>query len=200
MIIHKDLIQGTDEWKQARIGKLTASYSSTIMAKQGLGKGAETLAVEIIAEQLTGEPLDNYTSKPMEDGSENELYARDIYADSRCVSVEEIGGFEDVMLWMSPDGLVNKDGLIEIKCCQPKRHIQNILFQKYRNEYNHQMQFGLMISERQWCDLVLFNPDMPDNLKAKVFRIERDEEYIKLIQDRIIQFKVMIDEFKKQLT
>lgn len=200
MKTHKDIIQGSDEWLAMKAGKISSSKVSAILTgKKGLLKGAETYAIELIAERIIEEPEIGYTSSDMERGIELELYARDIYAENRKVDVVEVGGIEMGDLWFSPDGLVNADGFIEIKCCKAKRHIQNILYKEYRDEYLPQIQFGLLVSGRNWCDLVLFHPDMPDQLKAKVFRIERDDVMIELIKERIVLFKELILKIEKEL-
>ncbi|MFS1539860.1 MAG: YqaJ viral recombinase family protein [Candidatus Phlomobacter fragariae] len=53
----------------------------------------------------------------------------------------------------SPDGLVNDDGLIEIKCPNTTTHIETIITGKPKYEYLLQMHGQMMCTGRNWCDL-----------------------------------------------
>jgi hypothetical protein len=198
MIIHKELIQGTEAWHMARLGKLSASRVTPLMAKKGLGAGARTLAIELLAETLTGEPLTMYTSDAMQRGTELEADAREIYA-ANYAAVEEVGGIEDNGLFYSPDGLVANDGLIEIKSPLAKQHLINLITPDFELGYINQIQFGLMVSGRKWLDLISFNPDYHDSMAMRVKRIYRDDEFISLLRERIAEFETIVVELKGKL-
>lgn len=200
MKIHEDLLQGSFDWEQLRLGKLSASRVSPLMAAKGLGKGARTLAITMIAEEMTGEPMDVPNTWAMERGVQLEPEARNIYKnhfpDKKII---EVGGIENDKLWYSPDGLVGADGLIEIKCPLAKQYIEILLSKTVLPEYKDQLQFGLMVSGRKWIDFVAFNPDFPADKAIKVIRVERDEKYIALMQERIEEFNVLINNLKSNL-
>ena len=192
-IIHSNLIQGSAEWLQARLGKITASSSQSLMAAKGLGKGAETYALELIAEIITEEPKYVPVTWQMEHGHEYEPVAREIYELNRNVTVKQVGGIQyDDSMWYSPDGLVGDDGLIEIKCPQPLQHLRILTHEGLMDEYYHQIQFGLYASGRAWCDWISYQPNFPDDKSFKVIRVERDEDYIRLLDKRIQEFKGMM--------
>jgi len=192
-IIHSNLIQGSAEWLQARLGKITASSSQSLMAAKGLGKGAETYALELIAEIITEEPKYVPVTWQMEHGHEYEPVAREIYELNRNVTVKQVGGIQyDDSIWYSPDGLVGDDGLIEIKCPQPLQHLRILTHDGLMDEYYHQIQFGLYASGRAWCDWISYQPNFPDDKSFKVIRVERDEDYIRLLDKRIQEFKGMM--------
>jgi len=215
MKIHKDLIQGSPEWMYAKLGKPSASnfgrvmdsYSEpeyyvdnavnqkkgiagTLKNTPGFGDGAKTYAIELIAETLLNEPTFTHVNYAMEHGNEYEPYAREIYERDNKLPVIQVGGIESDGLWYSPDGLVGDDGLIEIKCPQPTNHIRFLLDGEIDKKYITQMQFGLMVSGRKWCDFISFHPDFPDALKIKAVRIYPDLEYH-------YEMKLRADEFKK---
>jgi putative phage-type endonuclease len=192
MTIYYELTQGTAEWLQLKSGKISASRVEPLMAVRGLGEAAKTYAVELTAEVLLDQPTFVPITFAMEHGSEYEPYAREIYENNRSVSVQQVGGIEHDGLWFSPDGLVDDDGLIEIKCPQPKQHLMILLSDDIDKRYIAQMQFGMMVSDRKWCDFVSFHPDFPDHLKVKVIRVERDEKYISLMRERIAEFKELL--------
>ena len=203
-IIHSNLIQGSAEWLQARLGKITASQSQSLMAAKGLGKGAETYALELIAEIITEEPKYVPVTWQMEHGHEYEPVAREIYELNRKVKVRQVGGIQyNDSIWYSPDGLVGNmqyddsiwyytDGLIEIKCPQPLQHLRILTHEGLMDEYYHQIQFGLYASGRAWCDWISYQPNFPDDKSFKVIRVERDEDYIRLLDKRIHEFKGMM--------
>ena len=77
--IYLDVEQGSDAWHKARLGHITASHISDVMAK---GKGKEEsitrykYKVRLVAERMTGETAnDAYTNSAMEWGVEQEQYA-----------------------------------------------------------------------------------------------------------------------------
>ena len=77
----------------------------------------------------------------------------------------------------SPDGLVDDDGLIEIKCTIPSVHIETCILGKVPAQYHKQIQWGLHICQRQWCDFVSYSP----TVKARpiwIKRVKRDEKLI----------------------
>jgi len=192
-IIHSNLIQGSAEWLQARLGKITASQSQSLMAAKGLGKGAETYALELIAEIITEEPKYVPVTWQMEHGHEYEPVAREIYELNRKVKVRQVGGIQyDDSMWYSPDGLVGDDGLIEIKCPQPLQHLRILTHEGLMDEYYHQIQFGLYASGRAWCDWISYQPNFPDDKSYKEIRVDRDEDYIRLLDERIQEFKGMM--------
>ena len=75
----------------------------------------------------------------------------------------------------SPDGLVNDDGLIEIKCPNTWTHLEFIQSLKPKREYILQMQWQMICTGRKWCDFVSYDNRLPDNLSFKCVRIYYDE-------------------------
>ena len=199
MIVHTELLQGSPDWLKARLGKISASKVSSIMGKRGFGKMGETYAIELITELILQQPTNIPVTFAMEWGTEYEPIAREIYEDKRKVTVEEVGGIEKDGLWFSPDGLVGEDGIIEIKCPQPSQHMRNLLSDVVLPQYIDQIQFGLMVSGRKWCDFISFNPDFPDKFKPKVIRVENDWEHQTRMSNNIEKFKVLLSQFKNKL-
>lgn len=59
--------QGTDEWKTARLGKVTASRMDDLLAKTktGFGAGRANYMAQLIAERLTGSVAEGFTNAAM---------------------------------------------------------------------------------------------------------------------------------------
>lgn len=199
--IHENLQQRTEEWLQAKLGKISASQMKNITGKRGIGKMGHTYMLKLLAEIILQEQEEVFVTDAMHRGNELEPVAREIYSNAKSVAVDEIGGFEDTELnvWYSPDGIVDHDGLIEIKCLQPKNHIETFLSDEAINDYIDQIQTGLWISDRYWCDFVGYNPDFPKHLQMRIIRIFRDEDHIDMIRNRVIELNNMIDKAQKKL-
>ena len=99
-----------------------------------------------------------------------------------------------------PDGLVGTDGMVEIKCPKQSRNHKRNLVNAYQYEklYKAQIQGYLWITGRNWCDFVSFDPRFPEDYQLAIHRIERDDDYIEMLEHRIKEFwQVVADEFYK---
>lgn len=181
MQIIKDIEQGSPEWHKLRMGVATASNFSKIITPTGkLSTSIDGYALKLAAEYFLVEPEETYKSAAMERGTELEPDARQAYEEFNLIPVEQVtfirsdcGNFG-----YSPDGLVDSDGLIEIKCPQDTTHLDYIIGGKVPTEYKAQVQGGLMVSGRKWCDFVSYHPNFKDDKRLFIVRAERDEEFI----------------------
>ena len=154
------MIQGSEEWLRARVGKVTASRVHDIVATTksgGFTAGRKNYLAELVTERLTGEPAPKYQNGAMAYGIETEPEARAAYAFQADVDIEEVGFVEHPTIanaGCSPDGLVGGDGLIEIKCPNTATHLEILLTGKIDVEYIDQMQFQMACTGRKWCDFV----------------------------------------------
>jgi putative phage-type endonuclease len=179
----RNLIQGSQEWLQARVGSLGASRVADAIARTKTGWGASraNLMAELIAERLTGQPADAYKNAAMQWGNDKEPDARAAYGFFADVDVTEIGIVRHPNIegtHASPDGLVGEAGLVEIKCPNTATHIDTLLGQKVPAKYVTQMQFQMACTGRHWCDFVSFDPRMPEAMRLFVARVTRDEAVI----------------------
>lgn len=193
------MIQGSPEWFSARLGKVTASRVADVVArtKTGWGAGRANYAAQLIAERLTGVPAEPYTNAAMQWGTEMEPQARAEYAFLRDVDVVEVGFVLHPTIAMagaSPDGLVGKSGLVEIKCPNTATHIDTILGKRVPEKYVTQMQWQMACIDRDWCDFVSFDPRMPEDLRLFVQRVERDGPMITQLEAAVIDFLAEVDD------
>lgn len=198
------LEQGSEAWKQARLGKVTASRIADMLAKTKTGWGASrsNYRAQIVAERLTGKPGDSYTNAAMEWGNEKEAEAREVYqliTGSEVVAVGVVLHPEITMALASPDGLVGDDGLVEIKCPNTATHIETLLAEAVPGEYVFQMQFQMACTGRKWCDFVSFDPRMPGDMQTFIARVHRDDEMIAMIEREAIVFLAEVDQTIEQL-
>jgi len=166
--VFDNLVQGTDEWLQARCGIITASVVGQFITPKTVKVAANdcsrALTASLVAERITGHVEPIYVSADMERGTLDEPYARDIYSE-HYAPAHEIGfmtrQFGTYRIGYSPDGLVGEDGLIEIKSRRQKKHLTTILADEVPLENMAQIQCGLLVSGRQWCDYVSYCGGMP---------------------------------------
>lgn len=200
-----DIIQGSPEWYAARIGKATASRISDIVArtKTGWGASRKNYAAELIAERLTGNPTEGYTNAAMQWGKDTEPQARAAYEFFRDATVVEVGFIDHPTIKMSgasPDGLIDDDGLVELKCPSTATHIETLLTKDIPGKYVIQMQWQMACSGRRWNDYVSFDPRMPANLQLFVQRVPRDDAQIVALEKDVRDFLAEIDKTIVALT
>jgi len=196
--------QRTDEWHQARLGKVTASRISDVMAKTKTGYGASraNYMADLLVELLSGRPGDYYQNAAMQWGTEQEPNARAAYEVKTGYIVEEIGFVPHWSIGMSgasPDGLIGDDGLVEIKCPNTSTHIDTLLGQEAPSKYILQMQWQMACTDRQWCDFVSYDSRLPENMQLYIQRVIRDDKLIKEMEQEVIKFLGELDEKVSQL-
>jgi putative phage-type endonuclease len=193
------MIQGSDEWKAARLGRATASRVADIIAKTktGWGSSRKNYMAELIAERLSGVPAEQYTNAAMQWGIDNEAQGRAAYAFFHDADVEEVGFIEhpDIpMSGASPDGLVGTEGLVEIKAPNTATHIDTLLSATIPDKYIVQMQFQMACTKRLWADWVSFDPRLPDHLRLFVRRVPRDNVRIVELEAAVRVFLAEVDD------
>ena len=193
-----ELIQRTEEWFAARRGKVTASRVADLTSKTKSGWGASrgNYMAQLIAERLTGTTAESYTNAAMQWGTDTEPQARAAYEFFADAEVKEIGFVihpEVKEAGASPDGFVDKDGEVQIKCPNTATHIETLLVKKIPAKYITQMQWGLACSGRKWCDFVSFDPRMPPHLQLFVKRVHRDDERIEALEEMVVEFLGELD-------
>lgn len=203
-----DCEQNSDEWLQARLGIPTASEFHTVLAQgawiKGTGKRDASVTrrkymLKLLGERLTGQPLEawkgNYATERGH-AMEPEILAlyRFLYSDVECRRV----GFvldEAARAGASPDMLVGHDGLVEAKSKEPHLLLESLLSGKAPTLYRTQIQGALWITEREWCDLVIYWP----GLDPFIHRVYRDEKDITSIRLGVEMFNNELEELEAKL-
>lgn len=196
-----DVVQNTHEWDLLRVGKITSSKLSTVMANYGkaFGEPAKKYASEIALGQITGKVSANgYTNSHMERGHEEEPLAREAYED-RYMTVVTNGGFYALDdLGSSPDGNVGDNGQVEIKSAIISIHYARIKSQSFDSAHKWQLVGNLKISGREWIDFISYCADFPDERKIYVYRCWKAEfaKEFEQIDIRLGEFRKLIAEAK----
>jgi len=164
---HPNLIQGSDEWLSSRRGLITASEMSKVLTPTlKIADNADTRShvYELAAQRITGHTEPTYFGDEMLRGVSEEPLARQLYHDN-FNPVTECGFITNddhgFTIGYSPDGLVGDDGLIEIKSRRQKFMIQTISEGAVPKEHMLQVQTGLLVTGRKWCDFITYHGGLP---------------------------------------
>jgi hypothetical protein len=180
------MLQGSEEWRQARCGSIGASDAPRVVRRIKSGDYSadrDSLMAEKVLERLTNTPFEQFKTAAMLRGIEREPEARLLYEMVRGAELEQVGLVPHPFIkgsHASPDGYVLEPGgtalagLIEIKCPEPAAHLDTLLTEMISNDYTVQMTWQLACTGMPWCDYVSYNPDFPPHMQLWVKRIHRD--------------------------
>ncbi|MDP9630040.1 UNVERIFIED_ORG: putative phage-type endonuclease [Ensifer adhaerens] len=188
-----DMVQGTAEWHAMRLGKVTASRVADVIAKtqKGFGASRAKYAGELIAERLTGSPAERFSNAAMAWGTEQEPEARKTYEFYRDTDVVQVAFVSHPVIGdsgASPDGLVDIDGLLEIKCPETHTHIETLLNKEVPSKYVTQMMWQMACTGRKWCDFVSYDPRLPESMRFFCRRVHRDDALIAELEKDVVAF------------
>ena len=173
--------QRSPEWFAARCGKVTGSAVSDVLAKVKVGEstGRVNYRAQLVVERITGSPAGgDYTNAAMQRGTDLEPFARAAYEVATGLLALECGFWHNDDVGASPDGLIDDDGLLEIKCPSLATHFGYLKAGGVPSKYISQIQMQLYVTGRKWCDFVSFCPEYPEHLRLLVVRCNRDDVYI----------------------
>lgn len=173
-----DVIQGSPEWFKIRTGIPTSSNFDKIVTTKGVPSSqAKKYLYKLAGEFISGIPENTYQSAAMERGCILEPEARSLYEVVRNVEVTEVGFcISDTVnkFGASPDGLVEEDGLLEIKCPNLATHVGYLIENKLPSDYIQQVQGQLLVTKRRWCDFMSYYP----GLRPLIVRVKKDDIFL----------------------
>lgn len=183
------ITQGSDEWLALRAGKVTASNADKVMMAKTTA-GYQGYLTQLSLERIFGRPVETFKSKAMERGTELEDTARMRYMLETRNNVDEafFVPHPDIMAGASPDGYVGTEGLVEFKCPLAHNHYHVLKNGTVPNTYKWQVAMQQWITGRQWTDFVSFSDEFPPNAALAIIRVERDEEMIADLEDKVVRF------------
>lgn len=190
--------QRSDEWYAVRAGRVTASRIADVCArtKSGYAATRANYKAELVCERLTGTPTPGFCNAAMLWGIEKEPEAREAYCQHQLCAVTEIGFVHHPRLEMSgcsPDGLIANDGLVELKCPMSATHIDILLGGSFPDKYVKQALWQMACTERTYCDLVSYDPRLPETMRLFVQRIPRDDRAIAELESEVEAFLEEVD-------
>lgn len=204
-MIHYDFEQGTQEWLNARKGCITGSKFSVARdrLKNGNPSAKATLyARDVARERCGGTAEKQFNSYAMKIGREQEAMARNAYELRTGAVAEPVGFFatEDRMFGLSPDSLIDDDGVLEIKVMVSSDNLFTSAVGGDISEFIDQCDGYLWLLGRKWVDLVLYAPDLVDlGLDMVIHRITRNEERIEKLEADLMAFSLTVRNYESAL-
>lgn len=198
MIFH-DVKQNSDEWFALRLGKATGSNFGTFMANYGkaFGDPAKRYALQLALELDTGRKSEySFSNEHTERGHEQEPIARMLYEQERFCEISNGGFFDWNTYGDSPDGLVGKDGGVEIKCVIASTHYATLTRGSYDPAYFWQLVGHLDCTKRDWFDFVSYCADFHEDRQLLTYRIYRDEvtKELEMLRQRRADFLGLVQQ------
>ena len=202
-------MQRTPEWYHARMGKITASRFADVLTNprsksKDYSDTALSYCYELVGEILTGEPTPSFSSIATEWGIEHEPAARKMYEFASGNTAEQVAFLthpEYKEVGASPDALIDDDGYLEIKCpITMREHVRTLATGMMPAEHMAQVQGGLWVSGRQWCDFVSYHPKFPNGSEIVIIRIDRDESFIAELEIKVLDFSQLIQRTLARIT
>ncbi len=193
------MIQGTEEWMKARLGKCTGSRIDDVTAELksgGWGASRDKYKGQLVAQRLTGIISESYTNADMQHGIDTEPEARIAYSFYTGREVKQVGFIDHPKVPMSgasPDGLVVVNGVLEIKCPSTHTHIETLLSGKIEGRYIKQMMWEMAVTDSSWADFVSYDNRMPEEMRLFVKRIQRDDKMIAKLTEQVTVFLSEVD-------
>lgn len=173
--------QRSPEWFAARLGRLTGSSASDMLAtiQKGEAAGRRNLRMRLVLERLTGQSQDDgYVNGAMQWGIDKEGDAFDAYEAHTGNLVRRTGflAHTSLMVGCSLDGDVDDfAGIVELKCPTSAVHYGYVKAGAVPSNHLAQIQHNLWISGAEWCDFASFDPRFPEHLQLFIRRVPRVE-------------------------
>lgn len=195
------LDQGSEEWLTARRGKITGSRFKDARDKLKGGQPSKAClgyAMDIARERIGGSAPSKFQNAAMRTGTEQEPFARAMYEARTGHMVDEAGFYlsDDAVFGLSPDGLIDDDGVLEIKTMVSSDTLFTAVADGDLSAYMDQCLGYLWLLGRQWVDLVLWAPDL--DLMA-IHRIHRDEDAIEKLESDLMAFARLVTQYETTL-
>lgn len=205
MIVFDASPQGSDAWLDARRGCVTGSRCKDARSKLKEGnpsKAALLYAMDTARERCGGRVLGAYVNGAMRMGTEQEPRAREAYEAHTGALVLEAGFActEDRHFGCSVDGLVDDDGIVEIKTMVGSETLFTAVVERDISAYTDQINMSLWLLGRRWCDLILWAPDLePIGRHLTIIRIVRDEPAIDAMELDLVAFDRLVESYRGKL-
>jgi putative phage-type endonuclease len=187
-----DLIQGSDEWKLAKLGFVSASNIADVMAigRSGEAIGRKKYKTRLVAERLTMQPLESFTNDAMQWGKDNEQTSRTAFEVAHNVFVDQVAFVDHPTIkdfGCSPDGIIG-DSLLELKCPYQSAVHWSYFKDGCPSKYYTQIQAQMSCTGAKSVWFVSFDPRMPARSQLYIEEVMREKEFIKKMEEEVLKF------------
>jgi exodeoxyribonuclease (lambda-induced) len=188
-----ELQQGSDDWFNARVGRVTASNVWAILGLSPFRKRQDVMRSMVrewhgALSEFTGNVATEY-------GNMNEHLARTDYQ-LKTGNIVETTGFHTHELWLgaSPDGFIDDGrGIIEIKCPYGLRNDECPQFKSIEEQphYYAQVQIQMFVTGACYCDFFQWN--------THDYRLDYVNYNPKYVNEILPKLRAFYDEFLEEL-
>lgn len=206
--------QRSDEWRTARLGRLTGSRAAGAFGTTKAGQWSadrKNLKTELMLERLTNQPQERAVGGyQVRDGVAREPMARFTYECVTGTVVRQCGFVSDneIPIGCSPDGVVGDfEGLVSIKSPIAATHLATLVVYRQQQkaetpgpaslvvpiEYLHQIRHELYCTGAAWCDYVSYHPAFPPSLQLVIVRIARTDVDLAAYEGLVRDFLSEVD-------
>ena len=190
--------QGSEEWYKIKCGIPSASEFDKIITTKGeVSKQREAYLYRLVAERITKCPTETYQNEAMLVGKKLEDEGRKYYELVKKVKVSQVGFClqEKPGYGCSPDGIVGKPGLLEIKCPLPGTHVKYLLGGVVPIEYYTQTQGQLLVTGKAWVDFFSYSP----GLRPLIIRVKPDKSFQAKLRKELEKFCSDLDKLVRRV-
>lgn len=188
--------QRTDSWYAQRLGFCTGSRVNDALAKKGSAT-RENYLWQLVAERLTGISQDNFQpTAAMIRGTEQEPISKAAYEATTGRFVTDVGFVKHPTIqWFgaSPDGLIDDDGVLEMKNPNSATHLQYLKSGEPPTKYKNQMICQILCTGRKWADFVSFDSRLPESKQLFIVRYEPTNEEIEKLLTGVQEFLAEVE-------
>lgn len=198
----------SEQRKLARVGKFTGSEVWKLMGAKGLGKTGETYIYEKVAEFLTGVPVKpEFQAASTQWGIDHESEAKDYFKAATGLTIINSETLENSQIAGTPDGIIkgNKIGF-EIKCpFNSGNHLKNLLMSKELDLLDLHPEYYWQIVSYMWLTgftkwkFCSYDPRFKDEKRMLILNIELIPEHLTLLQNRVIEAKLIFENIISKL-
>jgi len=198
--------QEASSWVPARVGLLTGSVLAKAISKTKDGKWAASrkdLLFEKLAERLTGIAADHFVTPAMQWGLDNEAPAKALLEASQGIFVEKAGFClhpQIEFFGSTPDGFIDTDGVLEIKCPTTKTHLTYMMNKKVPTEYVPQMLAEIACTGRKWALFASYDPRLPPAQQLFLQKFEPTKDQIEECEQQARDFLTELEGMFRQIT
>ena len=202
MIKKYNIIQGSEQWKQIRKGIITGSKMEHLIWKPWK-KTWNTLTYKLLNEIYIDEIKEDTKTFAMERGLELEPVAKRLFEKEEFENIEDIWIITNdkygLLIWCSPDWIINDKEAIEIKCPLWDKTIAYFLNKdEVLRDYKWQiLNYFLVIESLQVLNFMIYNPDIKTKIKYKIYTFTK-EELKKDLENLENNIKIFIEQFKEK--
>lgn len=202
MIKKYNIIQGSDEWKQIRKWIITWSKMQNLIWKPWK-KAWDSLTNKLLNEKYIDDVDIELNNFAMQRWLELEPLAKNIFEKEEFKNIEDVwiitNDKYNLIIWCSPDWIINDEEAIEIKCPLWIKTISYFLNkEEILKDYKGQiLNYFLTIETLQVLNFMIYNPDIKGEVKHKIYIFER-QELKNDLENLENNLKLFIEQFKEK--